>query len=590
MKNAFLHRPGWRRLTVACAISLAVGCMGRITSNNAPRGSTGNSTGAPGSGAGPSVGTGGAGAATSGGMAGAPVDVGTVVVNPPPFTPAPAMLRRLTRTQFRNAMKDVFGYAVDVNTLDADSWDDNMATIGAGVVVTSDQGAEQYDTAVEAAVNAVFSDTTKRSTFLGCTPTGQSSDTCLRGFVQKLGLRAWRRPLASAEVDQLATVAASASTTLGSAVEGARWATVALFESPNFLYRPELGAPAAGGSMRFSGYEMAGRLSFLIWNSIPDQTLMDQASSGMLATADGIRTAASRMLDTTAGRESVGNFAEEYLRLDRIATQAKDPSLFPDYTASLQAAMVRDVRDTWASLVFDDQASVMDLFTTTKVVVNSDLAKLYGLDPTGLTSTTFQVKSLPADGTRSGLLSKAGLLSEFANQQFGSPTLRGKFMRESLMCLTVPPPPPGVNQAAVDAPTDVPMTRRQRLEMHRAAAACAGCHALMDPLGLPLESFDAIGKYRTTDNGLPVDPTSTFDGQPVADSRALGVVASQSVAVAQCLVRKYYAYAVGHEERDADGSVLNSLATAFKAAGFKMRDLILAVVTSDAFATVAPQP
>ena len=363
-----------------------------------------------------------------------------------------------------------------------------------------------------------------------------------------------------------------------------------LFESPNFIYRPELGAAAANGALRFSGYEMAGRLSFLIWNSLPDQTLLDQATSGMLATADGIRTAATRMLDATAGRESVGNFAEEYLRLDRIVTQAKDPALFPEYGTNLQTAMVRDMRDTWASLVFDDQTSAMNLFTTTKVVVNADLAKLYGLDATGLTATTFKTMSLPADGPRAGILSKAGLLSEFANQQSGSPTLRGKFIRESLMCLTVPPPPPGVNTAAVDQPTNVPMTKRQRLEAHRSAAACAGCHALMDPLGLPLESFDAIGKYRTTDNGLPVDPTSTFDGQPVADSRGLGVAASQSVTVAQCLVRKYYAYAVGHQERDVDGSVLNTLATAFNASGFKLRDLILAVVTNDAFSTVAPQP
>jgi hypothetical protein len=424
---------------------------------------------------------------------------------------------------------------------------------------------------------------------MGCTPTGQSTDTCLRGYIQKLGLRAWRRPLASAELDQFGTLAASATTTLGSAVEGTRWATVALFESPNFLYRPELGAPAANGAMRFSGYEMAGRLAFLIWNSLPDQTLMDDAGSGMLSTTDGIRAEATRMLGLAAGRESVGNFAEEYLRLDRIATQPKDPS-FPDYTPSLQTAMVRDVRDTWASVVFDDQSSVMDLFTTTKVVVNSDLAKLYGIDTTGLTPTTFQTKSLPADGTRAGLLSKAGLLSEFANQQFGSPTLRGKFMRESLMCLTVPPPPKGVNQGAVDQPTDVPMTRRQRLEQHRKDPSCAGCHALMDPLGLPLESFDAIGKYRTTDNGLPVDPSGAFDGQAVADARGLGAVVGQSATVAQCLVRRYYTYAVGHAERDVDGSVLNTVATAFKASGFKMRDLILAVVTNDAFSTVTPQP
>ena len=181
---------------------------------------------------------------------------------------------------------------------------------------------------------------------------------------------------------------------------------------------------------------MAGRLSFLIWNSLPDQMLMDQAASGMLGTADGIRTAVTRMLTATGGRESVSAFAEEYMRLDRILTQAKDPAGFPEYTPTLQSAMVRDMRDTWATLAFDDQASALDLFTTTKVVVNSELAKLYGLDTTGLTATTFQTKSLPATGPRAGILSKAAFLSQFANQQSGSPTLRGKFMREALMCLT----------------------------------------------------------------------------------------------------------------------------------------------------------
>ena len=335
---------------------------------------------------------------------------------------------------------------------------------------------------------------------------------------------------------------------------------------------------------------MASRLAFLIWNSLPDQMLMDQATSGMLATADGIRTAATRMLNATAGRESVGGFAEEYMRLDRIATQAKDPALFPEYAPNLQAAMVRDIRDTWASLAFDDQASFYDLFTTTKVVVNADLARLYGIDATGLTATTFQTRSLPAGGPRSGVLSKAGLLSEFANQKSGSPTLRGKFIREALMCLEIPPPPPTVNTAVVDLPTDVAMTRRQRLEVHMTDPSCASCHRFMDPLGFPLENFDAIGKYRTTDNGLPVDATGAFDGVDVADANGLGVAASQSVTVAQCLVRKYYTYAVGHEQRDVDGSVLNTLATAFKTSGFKLRDLVLAVVTNDAFSVVAPQP
>ena len=585
MKLLSLPWPGSAKSTVLAALVFVAGCTGVVTGNSG----SGSSSVKPG-GSGDSASNTGSGAGSaSGSDATPPADPNTIVANPPAFTPAPGMLRRLTRTQFRNAMKDVFGYSVDIGRLDDDSWDFNFATVGAAVVVTSDQGADRYNTAIEGAVDAVFSDATKRSQFIGCTPTGQATDACLRGYLQKLGLRAWRRPLTSSELDGLGTLAASAATTLGSPVEGARWATVELFESPNFLYRPELGV-MANGALRFSPYEMAARLSFLIWNSLPDQTLLDQAASGALTTVDGIRSTVTQMLATAAGRESVGNFAEEYLRLDRLATQGKDPGLFPEYGPNLQTAMARDVRDTWASVVFDDQASVMNLFTTTKVVVNSDLAALYGLPTTGLNSTTFQTLSLPANGPRAGLLSKAGLLSEFANQQSGSPTLRGKFIRESLTCQAVPPPPPGVNTAAVDQPTDVPMTKRQRLEQHRASPGCAACHALMDPFGLPLESFDAIGKYRTTDNGLPVDPTSTFDGQPVADSRALGVAASQSLTVAKCLLRKYYSYALGYPERDVDGSVLNALQSKFNASGFNMRDLIVAIVTNDAFSSVAPQP
>jgi hypothetical protein len=600
-----LYDFGARQVGFFGALVFAAACTGSIgqvggtsqSGGTTQGGGSGGSSGSSGSGGTPSTGSGGSKSGGSGGTSGTggasgsggAADPGTIVANPPPFAPAPGLLRRLTRNQFRNAIRDVFAYDVNVNDLDADSFTANLASVGAAIVVTSDHGVEQYNTAVENAVNALFADATKRSQFIGCTPTGQTNDTCVRGFIQKVGLRAWRRPLDSTELDRFVALAAKASTDLGAAIEGARWATVALFTSPSFLYRPELGAAAANGTLRLTGYELASRLSFLIWNSLPDQTLLDQAGGGMLGTADGIRTAATRMLSATAGRESVSAFADEYMRLDRIATQAKDPVLFPEYGADLQAAMVRDIRDTWASVAFDDQASALDLFTTNKVIVNADLARLYGLDTTGLTSTTYQTRALPA-GPRSGILSKAGVLSQFANQKTGSPTLRGKFIRDTLMCLTVPPPPGNVNTAAIDLPTDVPMTKRQRLEQHRADPACAGCHALMDPLGLPLESFDAIGKYRTTDNGLPVDTTSTFDGKAIADANALGVAASQSVTVAQCMVRKFYTYSVGHEERDVDGSALNAVATAFKTSGFKLRDLILAVVTNDAFSSVAAQP
>ena len=606
MKKPFLCVVGGSEIAIFCALALATACTGTIGRVQGTPGQAGsNPAGAGGagtSGSGSTTGAGGsasgsAGAGATGGSTGATgggagmADVGTIYPNPPAFAPAPGILRRLTRNQFRNAVRDVFAYDVAINDLDTDSFTGNFASIGAATVITSDRGVEQYSTAIENAVNAVFADATKRSQFIGCTPTGQSNDACVRGFIQKLGLRAWRRPLESAELDRFVALAASASTTLGGAIEGARWATVALFTSPSFLYRPEIGATPSGGALRLTGYEMASRLAFLIWNSLPDQMLMDQATSGMLATADGIRTAATRMLNATAGRESVGGFAEEYMRLDRIGTQAKDPALFPEYAPNAAGGHgARHARHLGV-------AGVRRPGQLLRSVHDHEGRRERGSGPPLRHRRHRSHRRPPSrpdryrpDGTRAGILAKAGLLSEFANQKSGSPTLRGKFIREALMCLEIPPPPPTVNTAVVDLPTNVPMTKRQRLEVHMTDPSCASCHGYMDPLGFPLENFDAIGKYRTTDNGLPVDATGEFDGVDVADASGLGVAASQSVTVAQCLVRKYYTYAVGHEQRDVDGSVLNTLATAFKTSGFKLRDLVLAVVTNDAFSVVAPQP
>lgn len=512
-----------------------------------------------------------------------------MVVNAPPYQPAPGMLRRLTRTQFRNAINGILGEEVDITELDADSWNGNFAVIGASSVATGERGVEQYHTAVENAVTAVFADAQRRSTFIGCTPGTTATDACVRGFIERVGMRAWRRPLVAAEVDKLATVAATTATSLGSAVEGVRWATVALFSSPNFLYRPEIGSVAADGARRFTGFEMASRLAFLLWNSPPDQALLDDAASGKLATVEGVRAAAERLLDAPAGRQAIGAFAEEYMRLDRISTQAKDGKLYAEYTPALQTAIVRDMRGIWEALAFDDQASALELFTTNKVVVNLDLARLYGLDTAGLDANTFKPMTLPADSPRMGILGRSGFLSQFANQKEGSPTLRGKFIREAFTCTKVQPPPGGVDTVLEESTPDKPQTKRQRLAAHVTSPACAGCHAMMDPLGLPFETFDAIGRHRTTEDGLTIDASGDFNGQPVANPREFGAAIGASPSVAQCMVRKYYSYAMGYEERELDGSVLNTLAASFESSGFKLRQLVLDVVSHQAFSSVAPQ-
>lgn len=564
------------------------GMGGSATAAQGGGGPTGGSGGAATAGAGGSVSAGSSGSGGSaGGTAGAGGAGGTLIYpNPPPFAPAAGMLRRLTVPQFANAIRDLLGFQVDIGLLDADSYAHaNSATISAAFAHTPEPSVLRYHAAIEAAVDSVFSDDAKRTAFLGCTPSGQSGDTCLRSVMEAKGRRAWRRPLTAAELDRLATVAARTTTALGDPVRGARNATVALLESPSFLYRPELGA-VQDGIQRLTPHEMAGRLAFLAWNSLPDDALLDLADSGGLASASAIRTAAQRLLESEAGRESVTAFVDEYLAVFRIATQPKNPGIFAEYSPALQEGMARDLRDTWAVIAFDDDTSIFDVFTTPKVVVNSDLAALYGLDTAGLTSTTFAVRTLPADGPRVGVLSKAGFASVFANQDFGSPTLRGRFIREELLCEHLEPPPEGV--ALPGAP--VGMTRREQLEMHMTDPTCAGCHAMMDPLGFPLEIFDGIGRYRTTDSGVTIDTSGDFDGVPVANAKELGAVIGASVTARNCFVRNYFEYAMGREERDVDGSVVNALAASFEASGFKLPALLLDIVAHEAFSVVLPQP
>lgn len=570
------------------------GGTGMVDNGQAP--AAGGGPGSAGGGAGtasPATPTAGSGIGGSAGQtstpsagaaaAGAPTSV-------PAFEPAPAALRRLTATQFRNSLRDLLGVSeASIGAVEPDSRTSGFTVIDAAKAVSSDVAVEKYDAAVVGAVESVFADAAKRAQLLGCAPAlGNAEDACLRSYLERFGRRAWRRPLSPVELDRYIALATSGAAQLGAPLAGYEAASVGLLTSPNHLYRFEAGERGADGKHRYTSYELAARLAFLILNSVPDSALLEQAAAGGLSTPASLRTAAERLLQLPAGRSALGDFAEELLRMDLIFKQAKDAVLYPEYGPALQRAMIADVRGTWESLAFDDEASMLSVFTTAKVVVNRELAVLYGLPTTGLDSNTFQILSLPPDSPRAGLMAKAGLLSASADQQYGSPTLRGQFMRESLTCLPVPAPPPDVDTMLEDPPAGVVLTRRERLAQHQTEPACAGCHALMDPLGFTLENFDAIGRYRTLDNGKPVDASGDVDGTPVTGAKALGAALAVSPAVADCLVRSYYSYATANELRPADASVLAAVVAAFTARGQRFPELLLAIVSHEAFAVVAP--
>jgi hypothetical protein len=333
---------------------------------------------------------------------------------------------------------------------------------------------------------------------------------------------------------------------------------------------------------------MAARLSYFLTSSTPDSTLLDLADQDGLQTPDAVRAQAERLLSTAAGRRSIGDFSTQLFQLQIIAARAKDALLFSEYTPDLQSAMIREISAMFESLVFDEDASALDLFTTHNTFVTQELAELYGLPMTGLSSNELSAVQLPADGLRAGLFGTAGFLSLYASQKEGSPTQRGKFIRNIVLCQTIPPPPPNVNAVLQDPPPGVVLTKRERLALHQTSPVCAGCHTLMDPLGLTLENFDAIGKFRSTDREQPIDVSGSLDGKDFSGPIELGQMIADKPETAACLVRNIYRYGTGHVEIATEAVVLDELTDRFRGGGHRLRELMLDLVASDAFRYVAP--
>ena len=565
-------------MTGAGSVAGGAGTSGTTGAGNATMTGTGMGAGAGG------VGGAGAGTAGTGGTGGAPVV----------FAPSAGAYRRLTASAFRNSLRDLLQGPVTIGGIEPDSWSvGGLASVSAATVSISAAGVEQYQTAIDAATSQAFADATRRSKLLGCTAKSTTDTACFQSFVTRFGRLAWRQPLTSAQVTRYTDLIANVAATLGDVNEGMRAGMQGLLLSPNFLYRLERGAPpaaAGNGFWQYTSGEVAARLSYFLTNSTPDATLLDLADSKGLDTKEAILAQADRLLGTAAGRESVGNFASELYQLQIIASRAKDPK-FTEYTPALQTAMTQEIPAMFQAIVFDRNASALELLTTRNTFATKELAGLYGLPTTGLSSTSVSAVALPADGLRAGLLTTAGFLSLYANQEEGSPTQRGKFIRETILCQTIPLPPPDVSTVLPDPPAGVIYTKRQRLSMHESQPSCAGCHRLMDPLGLPLENFDAIGKYRSTDQGQPIDASGDLDGSKFNGPVELGQVLAARPEVADCLVRNMYRYGTGHVDAASERPVLDALKSTFRTGGYHVRDLMRDIVASDGFRFVAaPAP
>lgn len=504
------------------------------------------------------------------------------------FAPAPGAYRRLTNTAFANSLRDLLEGPVEIGPLEPDSWVvGGLPTVGAAEVSLSELGVEQYQSAVESAVALAFADATRRDKILGCLPQGLSDTACFDTFVKTFGRKAFRQPLSAPQVTRYVGLINDVATLQNDAVEGMKAAVTAFLLSPNFLYRLERGQPDENLEYwRFTDYELATRLAYFLTNSTPDAELLALAEQGLLATPEAIQAQSERLLASPAGRESVENFAKELFQLRLVAARAKDPELYPEYDSALQQAMVDEISAMFSSVVFDQNVSALELFTTRTTTVTRELAALYGVEVAAQGDGARVTVTLPEE--RAGLLGTSGILTIYGSQKEGSPTLRGRFIREVLLCQSIPSPPADVSTTFEDPPAGQVLTKREKLTRHQEDPACAPCHALMDPIGLTLESYDAIGRYRTTDQGKPIDLTGNLDGTDFNGGVALGQLIAGKSETAKCMVRNLYRYGTGHVESSKESPVLLTLIEHFSTSNFNLRALMLEIVTSDGFRYVAP--
>ena len=430
-----------------------------------------------------------------------------------------------------------------------------------------------------------------------CKPASGTDARCRDQFVRGFGERAFRRPLTDAEYRRYTDLFTAQAKSAGQFLEGARVVVEVMLQSPKFLFHVE-----AGPGAKLSDYGIASRLSYLLWDSMPDQALLRAAAAGELRTPAGIEKAAHRLLEDPRAHQAVGEFFSQWLRLERVVSAVKDGPVYPQFTPGLAAMMVEETHRLLGDLVWNDR-NFMQALTADYAFLNPELAALYGVPaPAG----EFQKVTFPAGSRRAGLLGEASFLTATAGPVETSPTSRGVFIREQLLCQHVPSPPPGVNTNLPEPDPEKPRTRQQRLVEHVENQTCASCHRLMDPIGLGLEHFDAIGRWRDKEHieirpfigdvfavrkpvrkfDLNIEARGEVAGLANAafvDPVELGPILAASPVCQECVVRQVLRYACGRLETSADQQTIRHTYDIFRESGFRFRALLLALVQAPEF-------
>jgi hypothetical protein len=498
----------------------------------------------------------------------------------PAAKPAQVVMRRLTHSQYNHTVRDLLGDQTSpANQFPPEDFVNGFQNQADAQSIPA-LLAEAYGAAAEKLARNAF----RGGDTNGLIPCKQDLK-CRAQFVREFGLKAFRRPLTDKEVERYSKLFGAQK----DFVAGAQLVVEAMLQSPNFLFRAERDGEA-------KSYAIASRLSYFLWDTMPDAALFHSAASGGLETAAGVEKATRRMLADARARQALDEFVTQWLRFDRVLNTVKDRAAFPTFNPELAAAMTEETRLLVADAVWNDR-DFMTIFKSDYGFINSDLAKLYKFPAP---PNEFQRVKFPDDTDRAGLLGQATFLALTSKPADTSPTARGLFVREQFLCQHVPDPPPGTNSNLPPVSPSKPLTNRERLSMHLQSPICASCHQLIDPIGFGFEKFDAIGGRREklvltfrpgrkdrdsapTTAEIPLDTSGDIAGIPNSgfhSPKELGRVLSASAECQQCVVKQLFRFAFGRPETAADRPVIDAAFEKFRNSQFRFKELMAALAVA----------
>jgi hypothetical protein len=510
----------------------------------------------------------------------------------PPAPGAEPTFRVLTESQYRNTIADLFGAQIAVGgAFDPLVRTNGLMTVGAAAAQISPAGLEQFDRMARSIAAQVTAEP-NRNVLVPCRPAAADApdDACARQFFAGVGRLLYRRPLATAELDSVVAVARTASAELGSFYDGLAAGLGGMLVSPAFLFvidRVE-SDPEDRTKMRLDAYSKAARLSYFLWNSTPDDLLLTAAETGELHTKKGLKAQVDRMLASPKLETGMRAFFTDMLAFDDLAKLEKDSIIYPAFSAAVAEDAKEQTLRTIVDLLIANEGDYRDLFTTRKTFMSGPLGRIYRV-PVERPDGGWTPYEFPEGDPRAGLITQVSFAALYSHPGRSSPTLRGRAVRENLLCQKVPDPPGDVDFSLFNDPNSPNKTARDRLTAHSTVAACAGCHKLTDPIGLAMEKIDGAGQVRHTEAGVPIDTSGELDGIKFEDAAGLGRAMRANPALPSCLVNRVYAFAATRVPEKTEKPVLEHFEKRFASSGYRLPALLREIAVSDAlFAVKAP--